>query len=262
MSWHDGRLCAFDLETTSANPEDARIVQFAVAYVGDGEPTTSASTLVNPGVPIPSEATAIHGITDERAATGLSALEATRRLSDVLSLNATAMPLVIFNARFDLTVVDRECRRHGVEPPNWSQVLVIDPFVIDRHLDRYRKGSRKLDAMCEHYRATLDGAHDAENDALAAARLAWVLAKRGQVVRRVRDAKEQQELEALVHEWDEVRNDLPALHAAQVRWAAEQAEGLEAHFKRQGRDEHVAREWPVTIRAFGCPAMATPVNVE
>lgn len=36
MTWHTGRLAAFDLETTSPNPDDARIVTACVAFVGGG----------------------------------------------------------------------------------------------------------------------------------------------------------------------------------------------------------------------------------
>jgi DNA polymerase-3 subunit epsilon len=42
-----------------------------------------------------------------------------------------------------------------------------------------------------------------------------------------------------------VRHDIDRLHAAQIRWAAEQAESLEAYFRSQGKDEHVERAWPV-----------------
>jgi DNA polymerase-3 subunit epsilon len=42
-----------------------------------------------------------------------------------------------------------------------------------------------------------------------------------------------------------VRHDIDLLHAAQIRWAAEQAESLEAYFRSQGKDEHVERAWPV-----------------
>jgi DNA polymerase-3 subunit epsilon len=45
------------------------------------------------------------------------------------------------------------------------ELLVVDPLVIDKWLDRYRKGSRKLEAICAHYGAVLDEAHDADFDA-------------------------------------------------------------------------------------------------
>lgn len=250
MFWHDGRLVAFDLETTSAEPTEARIVSAAIAVCGGDEPTETRTWLVDPGVEIPDEAAAVHGITTERArAEGqpisdvmielVSALTGYRRLGE---------PLVVFNARYDLTVMDREARRLGLNGFPWVPPLyVIDPLVTDKWLDRYRKGSRKLDAICAHYGAKLDSAHDADSDALAAARLAWALGKRGRVIRRVRngyDARELRELEAV---WDRVRHDLPALHQAQVGWAHEQAVGLAQHFREQGNPDadRVQTEWPV-----------------
>lgn len=65
MPWHKSRFCAFDLETTGVDPETARIVSAAVVTFSDGEAIESRTWLVNPYVPIPDEATTLHGITDE-----------------------------------------------------------------------------------------------------------------------------------------------------------------------------------------------------
>lgn len=86
-------------------------------------------------------------------------------------------PVIIYNASFDLTLLDRELRRHCQVSLDGLVGTVIDPFVIDKELDRYRKGSRTLTAACEHYGVKLEGAHTAEGDALAAARVAWRLAQ-------------------------------------------------------------------------------------
>lgn len=247
MTWCDGRMCAFDIETTGTDVETARIVTAAVAYVGGGGPTHEWTILADPGVEIPDEAAAVHGITTERArAEGVPAAMAIEALLSQLDRREGSWPIVAMNARFDLTIADREARRHGLAPlsergPLW----VFDPFVADKWLDRFRRGSRKLDALCEHYQVTLDTAHDAASDAVAAARLAWVIGKRGQVVRRVRNAKDGRELALLRREWDAVRHDLPKLHAAQIRWAADQARGLAEYFTRQGNPQHVAPEWPL-----------------
>lgn len=245
--WWDGPLVGFDLETTSANPEEARIVTAAVAVCSrDG--IDARTWLADPGVPIPEEAAKVHGITTERAqAEGRPAAEVVREVAELLAACATA-PLVIFNARYDLTVLDREARRHGIGPLPLLFGHVIDPYVIDKWLDRFRKGSRKLDALCEHYRAALDGAHDAASDAIAAARLAWCIGARGQVVRNVWNADMGRERAALRREWESVRGDLVNLHDAQRRWAAEQAMGLAQHFRKQGKTEEaddVRIDWPL-----------------
>jgi DNA polymerase-3 subunit epsilon len=247
--WADGRLLAFDIETTSVDVETARMVQAAQVYVGGGRPTDSTVLLINPGVPIPEEATAVHGITDEMAREGIDAPAAMDEFAHMIDLAISdRVPIVAYNARYDLTILDRELRRHGLKMPDWSALRVIDPLVIDKHLDRYRKGSRKLDALCEHHGALLDTAHDAGSDAISAARLAYVLGKRGEIVRRVWNAEMGREKAALVREWERVRGDLDALHAFQARLAGEQARGLREHFTEQGKVEEAASvvdDWPV-----------------
>jgi DNA polymerase III subunit epsilon len=244
--WHDGRLVAFDLESTGVDLEEARIVTAAIASCGGGLETQTLTLLADPGVEIPEEASAVHGITTERArAEGEPANRAIATIRNTLAgYTAGGMPIVAFNARFDLTILDRECRRHGIKPLDVRRV--VDPFVIDKHLHRYRKGSRKLEAQALHYTgAPFDLAHDAAFDAVCAARVAWCIGKRGEIVRRVRGKDEAIEKNALVAEWERVRHDIDLLHAAQVRWAAAQAASLEDYFRSQGKDERVERAWPV-----------------
>ena len=54
---------------------------------------------------------------------------------------------------------------------------MLDPLLIDRLNDRYRKGKRNLSVLSEHYGVSLDNAHEATSDALAAARIAWKQAR-------------------------------------------------------------------------------------
>lgn len=251
--WWRGRLVGFDLETTSADPEDARIVTAAVATCGGGLATETATWLADPGIEIPEEAAAIHGVSTERARA--EGLEASHVVDVVVALLARAagswsLPLVIFNAPYDLTVLDREARRHGVVPltERGLTLCTVDPLVIDKHIDRYRKGSRTLDAICEHYGASLDGAHDAAHDAIAAARLAFVICARGEMVRKVWNAQMGREKAALTRVWLRARDDLAMLHALQAELAREQALGLAEHFREQGKLDEAAgvrTEWPV-----------------
>lgn len=244
MTWADGRMLAFDVETTAPDPEEARIVQAAQVFVGDGRPTDTAVLLVNPGVPIPEGASAVHGITDEIAATGMAAKTAVDELAHMLEgAIDDGVPVVAFNARYDLTVLDRECARHGCQPPDWSRIRVIDPFVIDKWLHRFRRGSRKLADVCAHYGVDLgEHAHDAGADALAVVRLAYVLAKRANFEGSHPDVIAGRQT------WKMVRGDLDALHDYQRGWAVEQARGLRAYFERQGKREEAAsvvEGWPV-----------------
>lgn len=239
--WHEGRMAAFDVETTGVDYETDRIVTAALAIVGGGETVATVEWLINPGVEIPEGATAVHGITNERVqADGQTPEHAIPVIVRMLREQVEqGRPIVAFNARFDLTMLDREARRYGVEPLDLSALRVVDPLVMDKWLHRFRRGSRKLDAMCAHYGASLENAHAAGADALAAARLAWVLGKRGEVVADYPDASNMQS------RWAEIKDDLDALHADQVKWAHAQAVSLAAHFERNGKSQHVETAWPV-----------------
>ena len=190
MNWFDRRLAAFDIETTGTDIENDRIVTAAVSIVGGGEQTVSRNWLVNPGVPIPAEATEVHKITNQMAMrdgvpTATAVEEITTLLAGALE---EEVPVIAFNARFDLTILDREARRHGVEPlvdrvGGPDGLLVVDPYVLDRHYNKFRKGRKNLTILCEAFGVPLTEAHAADADALAAVRLAWRMASRNEVVR-------------------------------------------------------------------------------
>jgi len=119
MSWHAGRLAAFDIETTGTDTENDRIVTASVSLVGGGIDIVSRNWLVDPGVPIPAEATAVHHITTERARSeGRPAAEAVQEITLVLAEQlAQEIPIIAFNARFDLTILDRDV----TDSSRWSR---------------------------------------------------------------------------------------------------------------------------------------------
>jgi len=233
MTWHTGRLCGFDLETTGTDVEQDRIVTACVVQVGAGQPTASETWLADPGVEIPEGAAAVHGITTDRArAEGRPAPEVVEQVVTALTACVlSGQPIVAMNASFDLTTLDREARRHGVQPLTeivGGDLRVIDPRVLDKKVDRYRRGGRTLTNLCRTYRVQLDGAHSADADAIAACRVAWRL------------GATQPQLAAM---------DLEALHRAQVDWAREQAKSLADYFRRTPGKEHEAEsvrdDWPL-----------------
>lgn len=64
--WYEGPLAAFDTETTGVDVEEDRIVSAAlVVQDGPGARPRVTRWLVNPGVPVPEGATAVHGLTDQ-----------------------------------------------------------------------------------------------------------------------------------------------------------------------------------------------------
>lgn len=147
----------FDTETTGLDLEEARIIQAAV--VGDKENVT----FIDPGIEIPAVAVAIHGITNEFVANnGLLPKDGISEIWKQLADQTKA--IVGCNLQFDLTIFDRECRRYGIPPINFNSRVIYDVLVLDRGLDKYRKGSRKLTALAEHYGVPQDKAHDALGD--------------------------------------------------------------------------------------------------
>ncbi|MCQ4612990.1 3'-5' exonuclease [Corynebacterium sp. CCUG 51687] len=169
MAFFDAsRMMSFDLETTSVNPRTARIVTSSLVTI-DGAQANAHEALADPGVEIPAEAAAVHGITTEYAREhGRPHDEVLQETVDMIKRGwEDGLTLIVFNAPYDLSVLRQLTGDFTVTGP------VFDPLVIDRAKDRYRKGKRNLGALCELYGVKLDNAHDATADATAAARLAW-----------------------------------------------------------------------------------------
>ena len=180
-------MLGFDLETTGTDPQEALPVSFAMVGFEQGRAVKSRVGLVNPGKPIPPEATGVHGITDRMAAERGGDLERSVMgiwgyLMDVEKMGA---PVVGMNLRYDLTIVDTLLRRftkHGLRELGW-QGLCVDALVLDRHLDRYRRGRRKLAALCHEYQIAYEDAHNARADVVAAVDVVRAIAARHAEVR-------------------------------------------------------------------------------
>ncbi|MET7616865.1 3'-5' exonuclease [Streptomyces sp. NPDC005408] len=232
MAWHGEPLVGFDLETTGTEPLEARIVTAAIVAVRAGEPVRQRGWLADPGIRIPAQASAIHGITSEHAtAEGRPARDVADEIAETLTgYWAQGVPVVAYNAAFDLTLLTAELQRHGL--PSLSARLdgspigpVIDPYTIDRAVDRYRKGKRTLEAVCVEYGVVLDTAHDATADALAAVRVACAIATRHGSVASLTPME---------------------LHERQIQWYAERAADFQRFLRGKGDVEAVVdASWPL-----------------
>ncbi|MHC0428663.1 exonuclease domain-containing protein [Streptomyces sp. O3] len=230
--WYEGPLTAFDTETTGVDVENDRIVSAAVVVQDRaGARPRVTRWLVTPGVPVPPAATAIHGLTEDHLRrNGRWPAPVMEEIARKIAEETTAgRPLVVMNAPFDLTLLDRELRRHRAASLGHylatHPLCVLDPRVLDKHLDRYRKGRRTLADLCEQYGAELSGAHDAAADAQASLDVVRALGRR------------------FAARLDQLT---PAeLHARQAVWHAAQARGLETWFARSGAPEAVDPAWPL-----------------
>ncbi len=273
--WHEQPLIAVDTETTGINPLDARVVTAAVVHLTPGQRPRPIQWLIDPGVDIPDEAAAVHGWTNDRLAQTIGRPGyAVRSTTDSRGKPARAVipreaalyeiaaqigavmgddrATIVHNAAYDLTLLEAEFTRHDV-PTLTARPAgirgVVDPMVIEKAFDPYRKvnykdeagcrggkvkctppcGSidKKLESLCAHYgiRFGATGAHDAAADAVAAARLARVLMSAWPSTARLK---------------------LATLHEHQVGWRRSQADGLRAYFDKNGIEhDGVDPGWPI-----------------
>ncbi|MFJ4252663.1 exonuclease domain-containing protein [Microbacterium sp. NPDC090003] len=227
------RVGVFDLETTGIDVTADRIV---TAHVGvldaEGRQIVARTWLADPGVEIPEGATAVHGVTTARArAEGRPAREVVAQVLIALrSLLDQGIPVVAYNASYDFSLLAHEAVRHGLTPLA-NPAPIIDPFVIDKAVDRYRRGKRTLTLVAAHYAVALDGAHEAAADAVAAGRVAQAIARQFSLP-----------------------DTLDDLHTRQIGWARAQAESLTEYFIGIGRldpEDAVDGTWPVRPHAVG-----------
>ncbi len=172
-AWLPSSLLAFDVESTGVDTSTDRIVTAAAVELGLRGKTNECNWLINPGVEIPAGAYAVHGISTEYAReNGQTPMGALENIADTLRRGwANGLPLVAFNARYDLSMLAAELERYAL--PALTIGPVLDPFVIDSAVDRYRKGKRTLTAVAAHYGVKQDEAHTSLGDALTAARIVW-----------------------------------------------------------------------------------------
>lgn len=260
MKWLlDGPLACWDVESTGVNVHEDRIVTACVGTLGTPQPGTpwqvdTRSWLLDPGVDIPAEATAVHGITTEQAREHGEKPEGALDIigHDLARLFLARIPVVGMNVVFDFTILDRELRRHGL--PTVDERIgapigpVVDILVLDKYLDPYRKGGRKLTDLCQFYGVRIDGAHDSAFDALAAARVAYRIAQRTQlsadeVASMYLARNKPREVAARFAELGAMTAQ--DLHDAQVGWREFQCDGLRAYFDNKGQaHDGIPGDWP------------------
>lgn len=233
LSWTDAPLLGFDTETTGTNVASDRIVTVALVHsVGPGrESETVATWLIDPEMDIPEPAQRVHGISTEHArAHGMTATEA---LEEVVTMIADALgkdvPLVAFNGGFDLAILENELTRLGL--PTLSQRLghdiapVLDALVLDRGVDRYRKGKRTLTDVLALYGLEQDGRlHTADVDVSATLDV----------------------LRALTGKYPKLgASSLEELHREQMGWHRRWAEGMNEWLTKKGKTPDVNTVWPL-----------------
>lgn len=190
MEWLHDTWAVYDLETTGVDLATSRVVQVGLVVMQNGIIQSSRKRLCNPGVPIPPEATAIHGITDEMVADAKPDVEVLTVL--VASIKKHAKAVVSYNGlHFDDQITQQIT---GLDlDQEWANLARVDGFVLVKSdkVGRFWKGEgrHRLTTVCEKMGIREEGmAHDAETDCRLAGRLVWGLLTgewRGDYLRRL-----------------------------------------------------------------------------
>lgn len=150
------KFVAFDLETTGTKPTEDMIVEVgAVLFDGD-KAVKGYGALVDPGIPIPAEASAVNGITDDM-------LKGKPKIADILVEFAEFcgdLPLVAHNAPFDYKFLLEDVKLHKAVAPRG---VVLDTLPLARKvfpgLPNY-----KLWTLTRHFNFPSGTFHRAEED--------------------------------------------------------------------------------------------------
>lgn len=207
MTTFGTRLLVLDTESTGIDPAADRIVELAAVYFVDRAYTSHRQMLIDPGVPIPAEASAIHKIGDEQ-------VRGKPRFADVAEnflrhvdgvAEGGAPPILVgYNAiAYDIPLLNAELARAGVAR-ELEVEHVVDPVVFVRYRLRHLR-SRKLGDVCSQYGVRLDSAHRAAADARATGELLLRLVEAGVMPDDVDEALRLQRahLQVLDAEWEE-----------------------------------------------------------
>lgn len=172
MSWVDEPFLVFDTETTGLDCHKDRIVEIGVAVFNKQQYVHGFNWLIQTGIQITPEVTAINNITNDMIATdGLPEAEVIPRVMALFrSMNESRRPVMAFNAIFDLRFLLATARRGG-ETLDTTHMRVYDPLVVDRQYDKWKRGKRTLDAQAARYGLN-PGGHRALADAIVAGRVA------------------------------------------------------------------------------------------
>ncbi len=152
-------LAFIDLETTGINISADRIVEIAIVRIGTDGTKTVKRKLINPEMPIPPGATAVHGISNEIVKDAPTFKQAANEIKQFIE----NCDLAGYNSnRFDIPMLVEEFIRAGIEVDLKDRKLVDVQKVF--HLMEQRTLGAAYKFYCDK---NLDGAHSAEVDATA-----------------------------------------------------------------------------------------------
>ena len=183
-SWSDLPIAVVDVETTGRDASVDRVVEVGIVVGRHGEVIARYNWLINPGIPIPAEASAVHHISDDDVKDSPRFQEIAHEIAASL---AGCIPAA-YNAAFDRAFLANEFARSGQQqapaeanpakpaPALRRDVDWIDPLVWAREIHKEEK-SKALGEVAQRLGIALENAHRANDDAEAALRVFFSLAK-------------------------------------------------------------------------------------
>ncbi len=212
-AWHDLPIALLDVETTGRDASVDRVVELGIAVAKRGEVIARYNWLIHPGVPIPAEVTAIHGIKDEDVKDSPRFEAIAHEVAAALSGCVPAA----YNAPFDRAFLVSEFARTGLRSPDVGpdgsavgttpslvppalrkDVEWVDPLVWAREIQREER-SRSLGDVAARLGVKLENAHRASDDAEAAVLVLYQLAGGGRIPTAYGALVQEQRRLALLH---------------------------------------------------------------
>jgi DNA polymerase-3 subunit epsilon len=180
--WSEIEIALVDLETTGRDASVDRVVEVGVVVGRGGEVILRKNWMVNPGIPIPEQASAVHGIKDADVAKEPRFPAIAAELAEVLRGRVPAA----YNAQFDRAFLLAEFGRAEIATESVTalrrDVSWLDPLVWAREIQQGEK-SRALGDVAARLGISLEKAHRASEDAEAALRVLYALGTDGRVPR-------------------------------------------------------------------------------
>ena len=116
--WLGKNCLILDTETTGLG-EDAEVVEISII---DAQGNTLLNSLVKPSKPIPADATAVHGITNEMVSGAPAWDQLHKQFADIMSNKE--QPLIIYNDSYDMRVLNQTARIYGIRPAYFTSSFV------------------------------------------------------------------------------------------------------------------------------------------
>lgn len=175
--WMECRIALLDVETTGKDPQKDRVIELGIVIGERGEVVARHSWLINPGIAVSAESSAVHGIKDADLVDKPTFVQIA---SEVLAALEGCVPAA-YNASFDKSFLLAELERNGVRPDKpppgaRREIEWLDPLTFARELHKDEE-SRALGDMAARLGIQLVKAHRATDDSEAALRVLYAFAK-------------------------------------------------------------------------------------